>query len=609
MGRFGLIVAVIAVSIVAGCSSQRVIRISNRATPTEKYAAAELEKYLEQITGDNYRVARGKGKAGFVVCDQDHLGDLGGASEISDLKSKGTFLVGARGRATLFAVYDYLDAQGCRFLAPKFDHYHGAAEVIPPRGRLSHLESSASPPKLAFRKLYVEEGHSHDAQSLRQLVEWMPKAGYNTLVIPTDYQGSGRVKWDNWRRDLTPELQKRDLIIEVGGHGYQNFLNAEMEDGKLFEQHPEWFGQNKAGVRQRAKGWVICTSNKEAADYLINNFAAYIKARPEIQIYDFWPPDGAKWCECEPCKKLGTPSDRQAILVHEVKQRAKDVRPDLRLEVLAYHTSVMPPENQKLDKDILLDFCPISQQFDHQINDPAADKNAGYAKNVSAWRKAFDGEISIYSYYRKYAWDSLPVVIPHYMQTDLQWYATLPVQGVSVYSEPGDWFTYELNHYVLGKLAWDANADVDALVKKFCDARYGNESQTAQKAFAALEKIVRNDCSVPNSSLKSAEEIAAAQTQMNEVAASVEAARGRTSDRNVKRSLERLQLMCTYAAKDLEVQHMRATKAPVDEIRAKATAAHAWLSEHANDGVFLIKNQRLNLARMHRRYGLPAAEN
>jgi len=38
------------------------------------------------------------------------------------------------------------------------------------------------------------------------------------------------------------------------------------------------------------------------------------------------------------------------------------------------------------------------------------------------------------------------------MQKDLQWYAKLPVQGVSTYAEPGDWFTYELNHYVLA--AW-----------------------------------------------------------------------------------------------------------------------------------------------------------
>src|SRR5207237_2345152 len=115
-------------------------------------------------------------------------------------------------------------------------------------------------------------------------------------------------------------------------------------------------------------------------------------------------------------KKLGTPSDRQALLIAQMKQAVTKVRPDLRLEIIAYAAALRPPEHVKLDQSVLVDFCPIGQQFDHQINDPAAGKNADYVANLAAWRKAFDGDISIYSYYRKYAWDSLPVIIPHYMQ-------------------------------------------------------------------------------------------------------------------------------------------------------------------------------------------------
>ena len=36
--------------------------------------------------------------------------------------------------------------------------------------------------------------------------------------------------WDKFRERVTPECRKRGITIEVGGHGYQNFLNAEMED-------------------------------------------------------------------------------------------------------------------------------------------------------------------------------------------------------------------------------------------------------------------------------------------------------------------------------------------------------------------------------------------
>jgi hypothetical protein len=363
---------------------------------------------------------------------------------------------------------------------------------------------------------------------------------------------------------------------------------------------------DKTGRRQRTQSRVFCTSNAKAVDYLIDHFIAYVKDRPEIQIYDFWPPDGAKWCECDACQKLGSPSDRQAILVEEIQERVKEVHPDLRLEFIGYAAALNPPEHETVDKNVLVDFCPINQQFDHQIDDTSAEKNKNYADALQAWRKAFDGDISIYSYYRKYAWDSLPVVIPHYMQNDLKWYAKVPVQGVSTYAEPGDWFTYELNHYVLAALAWDPHCDVDAVIKKFCEARYGSEADLAKNVLAALEKIVRVDCSIPNTSLKSDHEIASARSVMNDLIEVLGAAQARVGDKAIKRNLHRLSLMCAYAARDLEIQELRASNASPDQVKQKAAELHDWLSQHADEGVFLIKDQRLSTTRMNKRYGAGA---
>jgi hypothetical protein len=527
-------------------------------------------------------------------------------------------ITGANDVSLLAGVYHLLDQAGYRFLAPNLAHYEGSAEVAPKTPRLPKLDPPISrSAKLKFRKLYVEEGHSHTIENLRQIVEWMPKVGYNTLVVPTNYQGKGRVKWDNWREQLTPELQKRGITIEVGGHGYQNFINAEMpapDGGALFEKHPDWFAADARGQRQKAPAWVFCTSNAAAVDTFINNFLAYIKDRPEIDIYDLWPPDGAKWCECAACKALGTPSDRQAILLKQVLVKVKPIRPDLRLEVIAYASYVDPPEHETIDPAVLIDFCPINQQFDAQISDPAAEKNNQYAQALAAWRRKFTGDISIYSYYRKYAWDSLPAVIPHYMQADLKWYAGAPVQGVSTYAEPGDWATYELNHYVLAALGWDPGADVDALVAKFCEARYGDEAPLAQRVMATLEKTTRVYGGLPHTSLKSADAIAAARDEVRERLGAVSAAQARAADKPVKLALRRLELMCGYLLRDLEIQHLRATGADKDQIRQQAAALSTWLASHADAGVFLT--QRLKPDRPSARYGLsdrrrataPAAE-
>ena len=107
------------------------------------------------------------------------------------------------------------------------------------------------------------------------------------------------------------------------------------------------------------------------------------------------------------------------------------------------------------------------------------------------------------------------MIIPHYMQKDLQWYAGVPVfRGISSYSEPADWGTYELNHYELAALGWAVNEAVDGVIKKFCDARYGDQSKAIFPVFLGMESVVPKYCSLPNTSLKDAERLAKAQIGM-----------------------------------------------------------------------------------------------
>lgn len=552
----------------------------------EDFAQQELDRYFKRMGVDEKSGAKNE------VRIDPTLGDGKETYKIA-MNEQGYVITGSNANVALTGVYHLLDNAGCRFLAPAFDFYKGSAEIVPAHtGVVTFAGSMMSSPALKYRKLYVEEGRSHTAENLAQLVDWMPKVGFNTLVVPTNYQGHDKVKWDNFREKITPECQKRGITIEVGGHGYQNFLNASMEAGKLFEQHADWFGRDESGKRSKAENRVFCTSNADAMNYLIANFIAYVKARPEIQIYDFWPPDGAKWCTCDTCAKLGTPSDRQAILMRQVQRRTKEARPDLKLEMIAYAAALQPPEHEKVDKDILVDFCPINQQFDREINDPAAAKNKEYLDALLAWRKAFDGDLSIYSYFRKYAWNSLPVIIPHYMQRNLHWYAKFPTQGVSSYSEPGDWGTYELNHYVLGQLAWNPEFDVDVLVKKFCAARYGPFADEAQQALLALQNVTRNTGSVKNSSLKPAAKIEADYALLKARLRVVTDSAVEAHEPAYQQSLKRLMLMCLYAMHDLEIQRLRATKAPEEQIAAKSEEVQAFLREHADEGVFIVKRPR-----------------
>jgi hypothetical protein len=589
------------------------IVIPTKASATEAFAAKELQRYLKALSGTEFEMALKPGKPSIVLCRRGSALDprppAPEARPSPDsysifMRDGSLFLIGGGDRGTLYAVYDLLERLGCRWLAPAFSFYQGGHERVPKCQQLSLplKEDVVEQPVLKYRKLYVEEGHSHNASNLLQMIDWMPKRRFNTLVVPLNYAGRGRVMWDNWRKELTPELRRRGIWIEVGGHGYENYLNAEMEGGQLFARHPDWFHADASGQRIKSAHAVFCTSNREAREYFIASVSRYLDAHLEIEVFDFWPPDGAKWCQCAKCKALGAPSDRQALLLVEVSAAVRKTRPELRFETIAYAACVAPPLTAVMDPAVLVDFCPIGQCFEFQIGDAKSEKNAAYAGQLKDWVKSFKGDISIYSYYRKYAWRSLPNLIPHYIQNDLRFYRDLGVRGISSYAEPGDWAAYELNHYVLGGLAWNPDANVDTMIQEFAEARFGSQAALARKAYQQLEEQVRHICSLPGTTLKTTAEYQRALESFRALAREIGTAGRETPDKLSAAALHRLGLSLEYAMRDLTLQQARAANSDTQKRKALVEEMDRFIEAHAQDGVFVA--DRIPGSKQAARYGL-----
>ena len=591
----------------AGKTSYTIV-VGANPTPPESLAAAELSRYLGAMTGARFPVAAssGAGKA-IVIRAAPDVGDsrLPTASariideeEYSIAVHGDTLALGAAsGRAALYAVYDLLERLGCRWLAPELAFYEGSGERVPSRPTLvyeAHGEVHERP-TMALRTLDVEEGLSHDSASLRRMVEWMPKARYNVLQVPMDFGGSGRVRWDNWRAALTAELERRGIFIEVGGHGYQNFLNASMDGGRVFADHPEWFGRDSSCAPSRSTRQVFNTANADAVRFVIGNVVKYLRAHPEIDIFDFWPPDGARWDDCASLAPRETPADRQASLVNALHDSLARAGLPVRVEMIAYSDVLEPPRGIALNPEVLVAFCPINQSFATQIFDSTATRNAAYVAAIHRWRDSFKGDVTLYSYYRKYAWRSLPVVLPHYLQRDVAWYAGVPLQGISTYAEPGDWGTYELNHWTLGRVAWNPRENVDSLLAVFTAARYGNAARVGREALTLLEETTRIYGTIPFSARHSGAELRAARERILAVRARIQTARVGLTPAN-KAAVDRLVLMLEFEARDLEV-----SARPAGEREGAVRALVAFLDSNRDRGVFLVREG--DLARYEKMYG------
>jgi hypothetical protein len=331
----------------------------------------------------------------------------------------------------------------------------------------------------------------------------------------------------------------------------------------LFRQHPEWFGQNKEGQPDTTMRVVFNTSNPDAVTYFLGNIERYLREHPEIDIFDCWR----------------TAVDRQARLMNQVDSMVKRIRPGLKVEIIAYGQVLEPPSGVVLDKDILVDFCPIDQSFERPLYDTTMVANAQYFRAAEAWRQRFAGDRAVYTYYRKYAWRSLPVMLPHFMQDELRWYARSGVRGVSTYAEPGDWYTYGMNHYVLAGLAWNPDAPVDALMEEYARVQFGDARAVALEAYRELERVMRGYGSIPYTRLKPMGELDSAATVLKRCRARVEAA-----------GLGKLSLMLDYAIGDLEILKLRASGAGPAAVGGRIKELVDLLERHRGEGLFVLRD-------------------
>lgn len=556
------------ISLAQNSKADYTITCSDAASPTVKYASRELEKYLEMMSGADFTVSTKGSAKSIIVCSTAEIDPKIGIPQMTGedfgifTRDENIYLTGAAQRSVLYAVYDMLERLGCRWLAPKFVYFEGSHQYIPKSSNiaLNIKEEKIEHTNSKYRKFYAT-GPARSVEELQALIEWMPKLRFNTLA----FKMVGPVRWEMWCEDLTPELKKRDIIIEDGGHGYETFISTEMEDGKLFEQKPQWFGVNKRfgekeqGNRSKVKRVIFCTSNSEAVDYMHSNLIKYLERHPEVDIFDFWPQDSEIWCECDECAKLGSPSDRHALLVNQTRDLLKKHFPKLKMECLAYHHYVAPPTNTMIKDDILVDFADYYQNFEYQFYDKRNEINRQHNESLVKWAEQFGGDISIYSYYRKGFWRSLPCIIPHYMQNDLKYYDKLGVRGVSVYSEPHDWFTYGLNHYTLGKLAWNPHINIDKEIDTYCKTLYLDAAPLARYVYNELENIVRYACVIHQTAFKTDKQYDQYAERVKRCITKIEKEIDlRASDKTLANHLFRLKLMNEYALRSIEMMRKTA---------------------------------------------------
>jgi len=432
-------------------------------------------------------------------------------------------LIAGGGRVgTLYGVYDLLHWLGVRWYAPGEINEEVPTRTLEALGELDAREA----PHFLLRGFHAWENRG-DTDFLLWMarnrlnywcVEQEPKALVHKLGILL--AGGGHVLTDYYLgpREPYPYNHSRfegDEARPADPYSvspeYQGDANG---DGKLsyFEAHPEWYGL-RDGKRspsiQGGGGDNFCTSNAGAlSEWMKNAIADLAEGRyRDADIINAWMLDGGKWCQCERCEALGTPTDRNLLVVHRYAQEIKKARAagrinrPVRLLFLAYADVLAPPSRPLPDgfdhSTCIATYFPICRCYVHDFDDPGCSRNARYNQHLRGWavdpERHYRGQLCIGEYYNVSGYKCLPLCFMSTMAPDIPYYASLGARYFHyMHCTTGNWGNKALTNWQMARQLWNPGEDVRELWRDYFPGRYGPVHLQMRAYYRHLEEMLGN---------------------------------------------------------------------------------------------------------------------
>lgn len=479
-------------SIVAnGVSSYQII-VPNETTPVVDKAAAELQGFLQKISGvqlpivsesgsgDGPAILIGRSDRAMAAVPESELAQLG--KDGIRLKTAGSdlILLGADQRGQLYSVHELLQRLGVRFLAHDCTVIPKTSEV-----NIAPIDYAYTPPFFYRETSY--HGSQHKDIAARQ-----------RLNGPT-----------------------QNLDESVGGgihfHPFVHSFHAIVPPDKYFESHPEFFCLID-GKRCGPGNTQLCLTNKEMHKVAIAQALKWLEENPHLSMVETSQREGGRFCECDDCLAVieeeggpEVPGDSRGSyapilrFVNVLADAVAEKYPDKGVVTLGYN--YMPPEKTKPRNNVYIRLTHAGCYFHGATNcrkkvDGRNDGGADlFLKSIDEWSKVSDN-VWIWHYTTNFL---------HYLNLrrnlvglprDLKYYRDHGVNGVYVQgnrqSPAGE--LAELRQYLASQLLWNPDRDPMKIREEFVHGYYGPAGNQVLEFLALMDEPSRQSNSSDSAS-------------------------------------------------------------------------------------------------------------
>ncbi len=436
-----------ALTIAENGQAKAVIAVAADAPLPEQFAAEELARFLNQITGATFPIQNEPAdsqpcllvgvKMAQTADPQFNPEKLGQDGIVIRTLDNKLILAGGYPRGTLYAVYTFLEEQlGCRW-------WSSTVSTIPQQQTITLTDLN---------------------------IQYIPPLEYRESFWFDAFDGDWAAR--NKCNGASERLEEK----HGGKHIYEGFVHTFyplIPPDRYFNDHPEWFSEiNGKRTCDHAQ---LCLTNEEMRQELVKNLKERLRNNPAATIASVSQNDWIGNCQCANCaaidEKEGSPA---GSLLHFVNAVAADIEsefPHVAIDTLAYQYTRTPPKFVKPRPNVIVRLCSIECSFSQPLAD---DRNAKFRDDITGWAPICS---------RLYIWD-YTTNFSHYLLIhpnlrvlgpNVKFFADHNVKGLfeqGCYNTNGGEMA-ELRGWVLAKLLWNPTLDSHKLVNEFLAGYYG----------------------------------------------------------------------------------------------------------------------------------------
>lgn len=471
-----------------------------RPTPAEQWACYQLQHFTNRITG---RIPGLKGRDPVFPRRLVYIGRAA-REELKRLKGLpvDSYLVGSTGKAivlagnsdeaTLYAVFDFLKQQGCRWITPG-----AAGEVIPKKTKLVYAPLRKEVPQFDVRGGLVSYSN-------------FSSIGEQTFVNVDDHfdwavRNRQNVVWLAYGKTSDMGAHRGHGWIQAMNHSY-NLTIAPGE--KYFQDHPDWYPLVK-GVRmakdKNGAHTQLCVSSQGLRDYTVKLALEYFKNNPNSKVFAMNPNDGVSfWCECDKCKALDgstinwsrngidqlAMTDRALSYANYVAEKIAKIYPGHLVEMYAYGCTREPPLNTRVQKNVLIHYAywggPLNKPFMYEAE---PNRFQEYRLHLDGWKKMGARKLIHYNYLDWYHqdapifWSNNIVEVMKGLKQQYNFMGRLGETETPIEASP-------VFYAVMTQADWNPNFDYKTVIKDVCEKFYGKAAATMFKYNMLMDDAV-----------------------------------------------------------------------------------------------------------------------